>query len=81
MTDGSTYQCGVASVGVLPYFQYDVPAGNATGYVIVIVIVLPGVHPAVVKSNNPSGNTTPEGALPAGGLAGSPVSGMNCEIV
>ncbi len=44
------------------------------------VIVDPGVQPVVVKSNSPCGNTTPAGALPAGGEAGWPETGMNCAV-
>jgi hypothetical protein len=44
---------------------------------MVKVRVEPGVQPVVAKSNSPCGKTMPAGAVPAGGLAGSPVSGMN----
>ncbi len=42
-----------------------------------MLIVEPGVQPVVEKSNNPNGKATPAGAVPAGGLAASPVNGMN----
>lgn len=73
---GSTYQFGVAFVGVGPYFQYWVPTGNGCGYTIVIAMVAPGAQPVVVKSNRPCGNEMPAGALPAGGLAAWPSSVM-----
>ena len=67
------YQCGDALDAVGPYFQYTMPDGSAVGYVMVMVMVLPGVHPLAVKSNRPCGNTTPLGAL----LAGAPLNAMN----
>jgi hypothetical protein len=41
------------------------------------VSVEAGVQPEVVKSKRPWGNATPEGAVPAGGERGCPVTGMN----
>src|SRR5471032_1288771 len=48
---------------------------------MVMVMVLPGVQLPRLKSNNPCGKVTPAGALPAGGLAALPVSGMNLAMV
>jgi hypothetical protein len=64
---GSWYQCGDASPGVGPYFQYAVPAGSGCGYVMVKATVLPAVQPESVKSKSPCGKETFAGALPAGG--------------
>src|ERR1035437_9337121 len=75
---GSVYQWGVASAEVGPYFQYCVPAGRACGYVMVKLSTLPGVQPLAVNAMSPCGKGTPAGALPAGGEAALPVSGMYC---
>src|SRR5579862_8286389 len=42
-----------------------------------MAITPPGVQPVVVNRNSPCGKITPEGALPAGGLAESPVTGIS----
>ena len=44
-------------------------------------IVPAGAQPLAVKFNNPCGNMTPAGALPAGGELGPPVSGMKAAVV
>jgi hypothetical protein len=48
------------------------------GHVTVIVIVDPGVQLEVVKSKSPWGKAA---GAPAGGLAGSPLTRMNCRTV
>lgn len=80
MVAGSPYHAAASGPGRGPYFQYCMGGGSAVGYVTVTVMVEPGVQPVVVNANRPWGNVTPGGALPAGGLAGSPVTGMNFAV-
>jgi hypothetical protein len=46
-----------------------------------MVIVLPGAQPPSEKSKRPWGKVTPGGELPAGGLSGSPMTGMKRAAV